>query len=101
MNQTTISIVLQSSDKESPYFIREQSKIIASGTETQETRKEVTFIFNDHLSAVLGGEILAGGETIFAFSGRLAKFTTTADTVEIAVKDAYENILRETVNLTE
>ncbi|MDR0651221.1 MAG: hypothetical protein LBG59_07695 [Candidatus Peribacteria bacterium] len=95
MNQHTISVVLQSSDKEPPYVIREQSKVIAS-----ETGKDVTFIFNDHLSAVLGGEIFAGEEKLLAFSGRLAKFTTTADEVEVVVKDAYENTLKETVPLT-
>ncbi|MDR2415193.1 MAG: hypothetical protein LBD75_00845 [Candidatus Peribacteria bacterium] len=96
MNTHTISIVLQSSDKEAPYFVREQSKVV-----TSETGKDATLIFNDHLSAVLGGEIFAGSEKLLAFSGRLAKFITTADTVDIVVKDAYENTLKETVNLAE
>ncbi|MDR2191031.1 MAG: hypothetical protein LBP53_07925 [Candidatus Peribacteria bacterium] len=96
MNQATISVVLQSTDKEPPYVVREQSKVLAS-----EAEKSVTLIFNDHLSAVVGGEIFAGGTKLTSFLGRLATFTTTADTIEVIVKDAYENTLKETINLTE
>lgn len=94
-NMSEIKITLQSSDKEAPYFVKDQSKVKVEGE-----NKDVTLIFNDHLSAVLGGTISANGNVITTFEGRLANFTTTASSVQVEVKDSYENILKETIDIT-
>jgi hypothetical protein len=94
MNLQTISVVLESTDKEPPYLFREQSKVVAT-----ETGRVATLIFNDHLSAVVGGTIFVNGEKLTSFSGRLTNFTTSASAVDVEVKDAYDNVLKETVDL--
>jgi hypothetical protein len=95
MNRSTVSITVQDTDKEPPYFAKEQSKI----TETAEG-KEVKLVFNDYLSALLGGTVSANGEKILDFSSRVANFITTATSVEVVVKDAYDNALKQTIDLT-
>ncbi|MDR0859765.1 MAG: hypothetical protein LBO09_01980 [Candidatus Peribacteria bacterium] len=94
MNSATISITVQSTDTEAPYFSKDQSKI----TRTEEEKK-VTLIFNDSLSSVVGGTVSVNGEKILDFPSRVATFTTTADTVEVTAKDAYGNVLKETIDL--
>jgi hypothetical protein len=98
MNRKTITITLQSTDKEAPYFVKEQSKVVPVAEGEGRT---ATLIFNDHLSAIVGGTVLVNGEKLTSFSGRLANFTTTVPTVEVEVKDAYDNLLKETINLAE
>lgn len=94
MNQTTITITVQSTDTEPPYFSKEQSKI----TKTDE-KKTATLIFNDALSSVVGGTISVDGKEILNFPSRVATFTTTADAVQITAKDSYGNVLTETIDL--
>ncbi|MDR0369575.1 MAG: hypothetical protein LBH96_03550 [Candidatus Peribacteria bacterium] len=94
-NLSEIKVTLQSSDKESPYLVQDQLKVKREGDD-----KEVTLIFNDHLSAVVGGTISVNESVIATFEGRLANFKTTASEIQIEVKDAYENILKETIDLT-
>jgi len=96
MNRKTIDVTLQSADKETPYFVAEQSRVIIT-----EEGKDVRLVFNDHLSAVIGGEILVDGVSVLQFQGRLASFVTEADIVQVEVKDAYDNVLKETIDLTE
>ena len=96
MNRSSISVVLQSTDKEPPYLQTEQSKVV-----NNEGTKEVTLIFNDELSAVVGGTVSVNGEAIHSFQGRLAKFTTSATSVDVEVKDAFDNVLKSTIDLTE
>ncbi|MDR3169254.1 MAG: hypothetical protein LBU27_05900 [Candidatus Peribacteria bacterium] len=95
INRSTVSITIQDTDKQPPYFAQEQSKT----TETAAGR-EVKLVFNDYLSALVGGTISANGEKILDFSNRVANFTTTATTVEVVVKDAYDNTLKQTIDLT-
>ena len=95
MNRASISVVLQSTDNVPPYFFSDQSKVVATGDS-----REATLIFNDELSAVVGGTISANGEVIHTFKGRLANFITSAPTVEVEVTDAFENILKETIDIS-
>jgi membrane peptidoglycan carboxypeptidase len=98
MNNKTITITLQSTDKEAPYFVKEQSKVVPAA---EGEGKTATLIFNDHLSAIVGGTVSTNEEKLISFSGRLANFTTTAPSVDVEVKDAYDNVLKETINIAE
>jgi hypothetical protein len=102
-NMKEIQVTVQSTDKESPYFIPEQSKVKRRTDAEGGEQKEVNLIFNDHLSAVIGGTVSVDGEVISTFEGRLATFTVSAAVaqVQVQVKDAYENVLQETIDLTE
>ena len=95
MNRKIITITVQSTDKEPPYYVREQSKVVPAGEEG----RTATLVFNDHLSAIVGGTISAQGEKLIDFSGRLANFTTTAQSIEVEVRDSYDNVFRETISL--
>jgi hypothetical protein len=98
MNQKTIKVTLQSTDKEAPYFVKEQSKVSPA---PEGEGKNVVLIFNDHLSAIVGGDISVDGTKLTSFAGRMANFTTTGEHVEVEVRDAYDNVLKETINLSE
>ena len=98
MNRKSIKVVVQSTDREAPYFVREQSKIVPA---SEGEGRTASLIFNDHLSAVIGGMISVNGEKLIDFSVRLANFTTSATTVEVEVRDAYDNVLKETISLIE
>lgn len=93
MNRTSYTTTLVSSDKEAPYLVKEQS--------SKKTDGSYVLVFDDELSAILGGSISVEGEVIHSFEGRLASFSTAAESVEISVKDAYDNVLSQTLDLSE
>ena len=95
MNRASINVVLQTTDKTPPYLMREQSKVTQKGD-----KREATLIFNDELSAITSGAIMAGESTILSCQGRMASFTTSEPVVDIFLKDAYENELRQTLDLS-
>lgn len=94
MNRTTIQVVIVSSDKTPPYLIKEQSKVQVDGD-----KKTVRLVFNDELSAISRGSVILNGDTISTIESRMFNFTTTANNVEVFVKDAYDNEYHETINL--
>lgn len=95
MNRASINVVLQSSDKESPYLMKEQSKAIKNGD-----KREVTLIFNDELSAITNSKCSAKEKVLFEGQGRIASFTTTEKEIKLSVKDAFNNELQQTVDLS-
>ena len=95
MNTKALPIVLKKQDNEAPELIKDKSLIKKVGDEYN-----VSFLFSDALSAVKGGKILASWEVIGNFEGRLATFKTKESQIDIAVEDAFENILQEEIDLS-
>lgn len=95
MNRSSISVVIQSTDSTPPYFIPEQSKITSSNG-----KKEIRLIFNDELSAITTGSVMAGSQTITTFQWRIINFTTSEPAIDVYVKDAYWNELHQLLDLT-
>jgi hypothetical protein len=95
MNRASIDVVLQKTDTTPPYLMREQSRVINQGD-----KRDVTLIFNDELSAVTTGAIMAGENMVLQFQGRVASFTTSEPVIDIFVKDAYDNELKQTLDLS-
>jgi hypothetical protein len=78
-------------------LVKDQSKKIAN----DDGSFKVTLIFDDTLSWVPGGNVSAGGNVITKFDWRLATFTTSAESVDVEVKDNYWNVLNQTINLAD
>ena len=97
MNSASITDVLEADDKEPPYLVKEQSKKQAN----DDGSFKITLVFDDTLSWIPGGSVSAGWNVITKFEWRLASFTTSAESFDVEVKDSYENVLKQTINITD
>ena len=97
MNNASITDVLEADDKEAPYLVKELSKKQTN----DDWSFKVTLVFDDTLSWIPGGSISADWNVITKFDWRLAAFSTSAESVDVEVKDNYGNVLKETVNLAD
>ena len=97
MNNASITDVLEADDKEPPYLIKEQSK----KQEIWNWEYKVNLVFDDTLSWIPGGSVSENWNVITTFKWRLASFNTSAESFDIEVKDNYENILNQTINLAD
>ena len=97
MNSASINDVLQSDDTEPPYLAVDQSK----KQDKWDWQYQITLVFDDHLSWIPWWKISVNWNTINSFEWRLASFTTSAETVDVEVKDNYWNILNQSININE
>jgi hypothetical protein len=58
-------------------------------------------VFDDHLSWIPWGSISANWSVITSFKWRLASFTTSAESIDIDVKDNFGNTLTQTINIAD
>jgi hypothetical protein len=89
--------VLESDDKEPPFFVAEQSKKQDNGDWTF----KITLVFDDHLSWIPWGSVKSNWTLITTFNGRLATFTTSAEVFDVEVKDSYWNILTKSIDIAD
>ena len=97
MNNASITDVLEATDNEAPYLVKEQSK----KQDNWDWQYKVTLVFDDRLSWIPWGSISVWGSVINSFQWRLASFTTSAESFEVEVKDNYWNLLKQTINLAD
>ena len=97
MNNASITDVLEADDKEPPYLVKDQSKKQANNDGSY----KVTLVFDDTLSWIPGWNVSANWNIITKFDWRLASFTTSAESVDVEVKDNYWNTLNQTINLAD
>ena len=97
INSASITDVLEAEDKEPPYLVKDQSKKQDNG----DGIFKISLVFDDTLSWIPGGSVSANWSTITKFDWRLATFTTSAENVDVEVKDNYWNILNQTINLAD
>lgn len=97
INNASITDVLEATDTEPPYLSKEQSKKQDNGNGSF----KVSLVFDDTLSWIPGGSVSANWSVITKFDWRLASFTTSAESVDVEVKDNYWNVLNQTINLAD
>ena len=97
VNSSSITDVLEADDKEPPYLVKEQSKKQDNGDGTF----KITLVFDDRLSWIPGGNVIVDWSIINSFNWRLASFITSAESIDIEVKDNFGNILNQTLNLVD
>ena len=97
MNSASISDVLEADDKEPPYFVAGQSK----KQDVWDWQYKITLVFDDHLSWIPGGSVSVWWNVITSFQWRLATFTTSAESVDVEVKDNFGNVLHQTISLVD
>ena len=97
INNASITDVLEADDQEPPYLVKDQSKKQDNGNGSF----KVSLIFDDTLSGIPGGSVSAGWKVLTSFQWRLASFTTSAESVDVEVKDNYGNVLNQTINLAD
>ncbi|MFZ2151317.1 MAG: transglycosylase domain-containing protein [Candidatus Absconditicoccaceae bacterium] len=96
-NSATIEINITSSDKQAPFMVEDKTvvKVNEDGTYA------VMILFDDALSAVSGGKFFgSSGEVINEFKNNFASFQVSSlSTISFEVKDAYGNILNQSLDL--
>jgi len=97
MNKASISDVLEAGDAEPPYLVAEQSK----KQDKWDWQYQVTLVFDDRLSWIPGGSVSVWWSVITSFPWRLVTFTTSAESVDVEVKDNFGNVLHQTINLAD
>ena len=97
MNSASITDVLEWNDNEPPYLVTQQSK----KQEIWEWEYQITLVFDDHLSWIPWGSVSANWNIITSFKWRLVSFTTTAENIDVEVKDNFGNSLNQTINLAD
>lgn len=97
INSASISDVLEANDVEPPYLVSEQSKKV----QNDDGSFKVTLVFDDRLSWIPWGSVSAWWSVITSFQWRLATFTTSAESVDVEVKDNFGNVLNQTISLAD
>ena len=96
-NNASIVDVLEANDTEPPYFVADQSK----KQPTDWTNYQVSLVFDDHLSWISGWTVSSQWNVIHSFKWRVALFTTSAESLDVEVKDSFWNVLKQTINLAD
>ena len=97
MNNASINVTIESSDTEPPFFVPWASERL----QTEDGKNQITLTFDDHLSGIVWGTVSAGGNVIKSFEWRYTTFSTDVESVDVEVKDRFNNVLKQTINLTE
>ena len=97
LNNSSISVALESADTEPPYFVPGSSK----KEQTEDGKFNVTLAFDDQLSWIPGWKVSVWWNVIQSFEWRVATFSTDAGSVDVEVKDNFDNILKQTINLND
>lgn len=97
-NVKVIDIVLVAEDEEAPVLLTDKIRI----KEKSDWGFEVTLLFEDTLSSVVGGKILQNGLIIGEFNNNLATINVdTLGTIGVSVVDAFGNVLTQDIDLTQ
>ena len=95
MNKASLSLNLQKTDTEAPYFDK-----LKSSVSHRQWVYDAVLLFTDELSSVDGGKILVDGVEIANFKWRVVEFTTDQKVVDVLVQDVFGNAWHEKVDLS-
>ena len=97
INNASINITLEATDTEPPFFVPWASERL----QTEDGKYQITLTFDDHLSGIIGWSVSVWWNIINSFEWRYTTFSTDAESVDVEVRDRFDNILKQTINLAE
>lgn len=94
---SSLTVNLISEDTTPPFLKKEQSTV----QKTEDGKYQVTLFFDDEHSGIKEGKIFEKGKNkaILDFKLQTAQFTTNTPELTIEIKDFYNNILKDEINL--
>jgi membrane peptidoglycan carboxypeptidase len=96
-NSKKIEVNVTTQDTQAPFLVEDKSVV----KKNQDWTYTVMMLFDDALSTVAGGEFFSStGQKIYEFKNNFASFQVESLwEVSIKIKDAYQNILNQTLDL--